>query len=164
MLRKVLTIVLSIALVTSAVPTLSAGGSAAGQISGIALSHSGRHLGSHGARLRSLDAGDVVGITTTNSLGEFSFAGLSSGSFAVELVSGGYVVGTSTPVVLSAKAMTATGVMASAPDPATQAQAGAAAAASFWASTAGVVTLIAIGAGIVAIIVAANKQEASPSR
>lgn len=161
MLRNVLSIVLSILLVFSAVPLVSAAGAAAGQIDGTALTKSGQRLGTQLARVRSLDTGHVAGVTTTNGSGEFSFNSLSAGSYIVELVSSGYVVGTSAPLVLSARDMTAEGVTVTAGS-AAQAQAGIL-AGSFWTSMIGIITIAAITAGVITAVVV-TKDDASPSR
>lgn len=159
MLCNMLSIVLSILLVFSAVPVVSA--APAGHINGTAFTQSGQRLGAQLARVRSLDAGYVAGVTTTNGSGEFSFNGLSAGSYIVELVSNGYVVGSSAPVVLTQRDTTAEGVTVTAVS-AAQAQAGVL-AGSFWTSTIGIITIAAITAGVVTAVVVA-KREASPSR
>lgn len=161
MMGNVLSIVLSILLVFSAVPVVSAADAAAGQINGAAFTRSGQRLGTQLARVRSLDAGSVAGVTTTNGSGEFSFNGLSAGSYIVELVSNGYVVGSSAPVVLTQRDMTAEGVTVTAVS-AAQAQAGVL-AGSFWTSTVGIITIAAITGGVITAVVVA-KKEASPSQ
>ena len=159
-MRRILSLTLSFAMILS-VPTGSAAGAPVGQVSGLAMSQTGQYLGGQVARVRSLDIGHVAGIMTTASSGEFSFTGLNAGSYVVELVSNGYVVGTSAPVVLSDRDMTAEGVTATAAS-AGQAQAGIL-AGSFWTSTAGIITVAAISAGIITAIIVAKKT-ASPSR
>lgn len=149
-------------MVFSLVPTASAAGASVGHISGLALTQNGVHLIGQLARLRSLDRGAVAGEMTTNNAGEFSFTGLTAGSYIVELVANGYVVATSASVVLTSRDMTAEGVSATVPAAATQAQAGVL-AGSFWASTVGVITLVAVGAGITTAIIVAKKT-GSPSR
>jgi len=145
MLRRILSLALSIVMIVSAVPSVSAAGAAAGQIRGMAMSQTGQHLAGQLARLRSLDiGGHVADVTTTNGSGEFRFSGVGAGSYVIELVSNGYVVGTSAPVVLSARNMVAEGVTATAAT--TQAEAGVL-AGSFWTSTTGIITLLTIAAG-----------------
>ena len=160
-MRRLLSLTLVVAIAFSVVPTVSAVGAPLGQISGFALSQAGAHLGGQVARVRSLDIGHVADVTTTNAAGAFSFTRLSAGHYIVELVSNGYVVGTSAPVALTARDMTADGVTATAAS-AAQAQAGVL-AGSFWTSTIGIITLAAIGVGIVTAVVVV-KNNASPSR
>lgn len=160
-MRRILSLTLSLAMILSFVPTVSAAGAPVGQISGLAMSQGGAHLGGQIARVRSLDIGHVADVTTTNAAGQFSFTGLSAGHYIVELVSNGYVVGTSAPVALTEHDMTADGVTATAAD-AAQAQAGVL-AGSFWTSMAGIITLAAIGVGIVTAVVIV-KNNASPSQ
>jgi hypothetical protein len=108
-------------------------------------------------------------MTRTGLYGEFSLGGLSGGSYLVELVSNGSVVGTSSPIVLSERDMSAEGIVARAaatmaggeqPPP-------AATTGGFWSSTGGILLLIAIiggGAGLTwAIIEDKDDEDASPS-
>ena len=103
----------------------------------------------------------VAGVTTTNGVGDFAFNGVSAGTYIVKLVSNGYVLGTSAPIMLAPKNMTVEGVTAIANPPAAQAQAGAL-SGSFWSSTAGIITAVAIAAAVVTVIVVA--ASGSPSR
>jgi len=160
-MHRILSLVLAVTLVVSAVSSVSAAAPLVGQISGVAKTQSGRHLAGQLARLRSLEVGRVANVTTTNASGQFSFTGLHAGSYVVELISNGYVVGTSAAVVLTERDMTAEGVTATAAGGA-QAQA-AALAGSFWASTAGIITIAAIAAGVIAAAVVVQ-GDASPSR
>src|SRR5262245_37103891 len=163
MLRQIMSVALSLALMLSVVPTVSAAAVSAGRISGLARTLDGRYLGGQLARLRSLDIGHVADVTTTSTVGEFSFRGLTAGSYVVELIStSGYVVATSAPVVLTTRRMTAEGVTATAPVTATQAQQ-AGTAGGFWTSTAGIITIAAIAAGVIAGVVVATNDE-SPSQ
>src|SRR5688572_27513848 len=100
-MRRVLALTLSLAMMFSVVPMVSAAGAPVGQISGLAITQGGQHLGGQLARVRSLDIGHVADVTTTAASGQFSFSGLSAGHYIVELVSNGYVVGTSAPVALT---------------------------------------------------------------
>lgn len=82
----------------------------AGVISGIA-SVDGKPLGNVTVRLRNIDNGQLVGNTTANAQGSFSFAGLGPGNFVVETVAAnGTILGTSTTIALTAGAMAATGI------------------------------------------------------
>jgi hypothetical protein len=160
-MRRMLSLVLSVIVVVSAVLPISAAGVAVGQINGVARTQSGQQLAGQLARLRSLEVGHVANVTTTNASGQFSFSGLKAGIYVVELVSNGYVVGTSAPVVLTARDMTADSVAATAAGGA-QAQAGAL-AGSFWASTAGIITVAAVAAGVIIAVVVAKSDE-SPAQ
>lgn len=163
MLRRILSLTLSLAMVLSVVPTVSAAGVSVGRISGLARTLDGQYLGGQLARLRSLDIGHVADVTTTSTAGEFSFRGVRAGSYVVELISTrGYVVATSSPILLTARSMTAEGISATAPVTAAQAQAGVL-AGSFWASTVGIITIAAIAAGVITAVVVATNDE-SPSR
>jgi hypothetical protein len=85
----------------------------AGAISGVA-SVDGKPLANVTVRLRNVDTGQLVGNTTANAQGQFSFAGLGPGNFVVETVAAnGTILGTSTAIALTAAAMVATGVTVS---------------------------------------------------
>jgi hypothetical protein len=162
MVRRTLALALSLSTGLMAVP-LSAAPSSPGRISGIATTGSGAHFAGQIARLRSLDIGHVAGVTTTSTAGSFAFNGVSSGNYVVELMTDGRIVGTSTPIAVSAKNNIVDGVTARAVAPAAQAQAGAL-AGSFWGSTIGIVTAAVIVAVIVTVIVVVTDDDASPSR
>jgi hypothetical protein len=162
MLRRTLALALSLSIGLMAVP-LSAVPSSPGRISGIATTVSGGQFAGQIARLRSLDIGHVAGVTTTTTAGSFAFNGVSSGNYVVELMTDGRVVGTSTPIAVTAKNNIVDGVSARAVAPAAQAQSGAL-AGSFWGSTIGIITAIVIVAVVVTVIVVATNDEASPSR
>ncbi|RPI53186.1 MAG: hypothetical protein EHM55_14525 [Acidobacteria bacterium] len=164
MLQRVLAVVLSLAVVLCASPVALAAG-VAGQISGVATLQSGEHLAGQVARLRSLDQGQIAAVTTTSGTGGFSFAGVNAGSYIVELVSNGSVVGTSAPLTLTSRNMIAANVLV------TAAAAPAAAAAppalfggsSFWTSTFGMITMAAVAAGVTTAIVV-TKDDPSASK
>jgi hypothetical protein len=163
MLRRTLALALSLSIVLMTVP-LSAAPSSLGRISGIATTVGGGQFAGQIARLRSLDIGHVADVTTTSTAGSFAFNGVSSGNYVVELMTDGRVVGTSTPIAVTAKNNIVDGVTARAVAPAAaQAQAGAL-AGSFWGSTIGIITAIVIVAVVVTVIVVATNDEASPSR
>jgi hypothetical protein len=163
MLQRVLSVVLSLTIVLSANPILFAAG-AAGQITGVATLQSGEHVAGQIARLRSLDnQGDAVTITTvTSGTGEFSFAGVNAGSYVVELVSNGAVSGTSAPVLLTSKNMTAGNVRITA-FAAPAAAAVPVVGGSFWTSTLGLITVATLAAGITTAFVV-TKDDASGSK
>jgi hypothetical protein len=149
-------------MVLCTIPTVCAA-EAAGQISGVALLSSGDHFAGQVVRLRGLDLGQVAGITTTTGAGRFQFVGVKAGSYIVELVSNGSVVGTSVPVTLTPKTMTAEGVTATAAvAAATQAPVGNS-GGSFWTSTFGIITMAAVAAGITTAFMV-TQDDASPKR
>ena len=163
MMRRSLSVALSLAMVLCAIPNISAAG-AAGHISGVAMLQSGEHVAGQVVRLRSLDLGRVAATTTTSGSGGFSFAGVNAGSYIVELVSNGSVVGTSAPVTLTPRSMTADGVMATAAAaPAAALGPAAILSGSFWASTFGLITMAALVAGVTTAVVV-TKGDASASK
>jgi hypothetical protein len=137
---------------------------AEGSLSGTASSPAGKPLTNHTVQLRNTATGKLAGTTTSNGVGQFSFAGLNPGSFAVEVLNAaGEIVGTSASISVAAGAVV-TGVAVSASAAAATAGAAAAAVAggSFFASTAGIITVIAAGAAVAGVTVAATT--ASPSK
>jgi hypothetical protein len=84
-------------------------------LSGTASSSSGQNLPNTVVQLRSLATGQLAGTTTSSALGQFGFADLNSGNYAVEVVNAaGQIVGTSAPVMLVVgAAITDVGVTAS---------------------------------------------------
>lgn len=156
-----------------------------GEIAGTAVVE-GSPLNNVTVRLRNVDNGALVGDMRTNELGQFRFTGLPVGNYVVETVSpNGTLLGTSTRISLVAGALVATGVTVStsaaaaaaagvggaagaagAAGGAGAAGAGAAGAAaaggSFFATTAGILTVAAVGAGVAtAAVVATNDASAS---
>ena len=163
--RLVLSAVIT-ALVVPGVPLFAApapaGQVASGTVSGAARSASGRALSNTTVRLRNVQTGQLAASTTTGADGGFSFAALNPGTYVVEVVNAvGEVVGTSTAISLSAAAMAATGVTVTASAVPLLAAAGG---GSFFASTLGIITIAAVGAGVVGAIAVAHKDDASPSR
>jgi hypothetical protein len=164
MLQRVLAVVLSLTIVASANPIVFAA-SAAGQISGVATLASGEHLAGQVARLRSVDEGQVAAVTLTSGSGAFSFSDVNTGSYFVELVSNGSVVGTSTLVTLTSRSMTAENVLVTA-NAAPAAAFGPLAllgGGSFWTSTFGLITVAALAAGVTTAFVV-TKDDASASK
>ena len=165
--RLVLSTVIA-ALVVPGVPLFAAPAAAAqpgtGTISGSARSASGQSMPNTTVRLRNVQTGQLAGATTSGAEGQFSFAGLGPGSYVVEVVdAAGVVVGTSAAIALTAATMVATGVVVTS----SAAAAGALAAAgggAFFASTLGIITIAAVGAGVAGVVVVANRDDASPSQ
>jgi hypothetical protein len=143
----------------SSVPAAAAGqGGPAGSISGAARNASGRVLARTTVQLRNVTTGQLAGTSTSNGAGTFTFAGLQPATYVVEVVNAaGAIIGTSTPIAVAAGAVViGVGVTASALV--------AAAGGTFIASTAGLLTLAAAGAGVAAVTVAANRTTASASQ
>jgi hypothetical protein len=133
-----------------------------GVISGTAKSDKGDILRNHRARLLDNDRNDVlVSETRTNSQGEFSFTGLPVGNFIVEVIDDeGRIVARTVKISLAAGAMAATGLALSGSAAGVGAAAAGAAAASgaFITTTAGIITAVAVGAGVTAAVVAATND------
>jgi hypothetical protein len=164
MLKRVLAVVLSFAILVCANPMVFAAG-APGQISGVATLQSGEHLAGQVARLRSLDQDQIAAVTTTGGAGTFSFAGVNAGSYIVEILSEGSVVGTSTPVTLTSRNMIASNitVTAAAAPAAALAPLALLGGGSFWTSAFGMVTVAAIAAGVTTAYVV-TKDDPSASK
>ena len=160
-MKKLLASFLCVALVIALAPVSFAQNT--GQVSGTATID-GKPMPNTTVRLRNVDNGTIAATGKTNGQGQFSFTGLPAGNYVVEIVSDdGKLLGTSTRIALVAGAMVATGVSVGA----TAAAAGAAGAAAagggaFFASTAGIITIAAVGTGVAAAVVVAN--DSSPSQ
>lgn len=166
MFRRVVLSALIVALVVPNVPLFAAhavaGQEATGTISGTARNAAGAVMPNIGVRLRNVGTGQLVATTRADAQGQFRFAGLPPGNYAVELVNDrSEVLGFSAPVLLTAQTMVATDLAVTA---SAIGQAAAAGGGAFLTSTLGLVTIAAIGAGVVGVVVAANRSDASPSR
>ena len=103
-------LVLAVAIAAAPINLIAAGRIQAGQIARVA-SFDCKPLANVTVRLRNIDTGQLVGNTTANASGQFSFTGLGAGNFVVETVAAnGTILGTSTAIALTAAAMTATGI------------------------------------------------------
>jgi hypothetical protein len=166
--RRLVLSALIVALVVPNVPLLAApiraGQAATGLIAGSAYTASGQAMSNVAVRLRNLQTGQLAAATTAGAGGQFSFAALGPGYYAVEVVNAaGAVVGTSAPIILTPTAMVATDLTLRAS--AASAQGAAVASGSFFTSTAGIITMAAIGAGVITmVVVVRNNDNASPSR
>ncbi len=126
-----------------------------GTLRGTARSSAGQILANHKVQLRNVATGQLAGSTTSDAAGAFSFTGLSPANYVVEILdSAGRIAGTSAVTAVAAGATASIAVTA----------ATAALTTAHGINTALLLTTIAAGAGITAIIVAKNKDEASPSR
>ena len=152
-------LVLLLSVPLSSVPAAAAGqGAAAGSISGAARNASGQVVGRSTIQLRNVTTGQLTGTTTGNAAGAFTFAGLQPGTYVVEVLdAAGEIIGTSSAISLAAGAVvTGIGVTASALVAST--------GGAFFASTVGLVTLAAAGAGVAAVTVAKTRTTASASQ
>ena len=135
---------------------------ATGSLTGTAQSSQGQTMANLTVRVRNLSNGNLAGSTTSGSAGQFSFAGLNPGNYAIEVVNAaGDIVGTSASVTVTAGATVNVAVMASAVSalggsPSTARKGGI--------STAVIVTAVAAAAGVAGVVVAVNRNSASPSR
>lgn len=126
-----------------------------GALRGTARSSAGQTLGNYRVQLRNVATGQLAGSTTSDAAGVFSFTGLSPANYIVEILNGaGQIVGTSAVTAVAAGATASIAVSAATATLTTPRR----------VNTALLLTTIAAGAGITAIIVAKNKDEASPSR
>lgn len=132
-----------------------------GSVGGTAQNAQGQNLASYKVQIRNADTGQLAGSTNTATTGQFTFTGLSPANYVVEIVDpAGNIIGTSSSLGVTAGANLTITVGAS------MAAAGAAiatGAAAFWTSTAGILTIAAVGAGVTGIVVNAT-NDASPSR
>jgi len=128
-------------------------------LSGTASDNAGGALANIDVQLRSVSTGRLVGTTKANAVGQFSFVGLTPGTYVVEVVNtAGQIVGTSGSVVVSGgAAMTGVSVTASA---ATK----VAGTPGFFSSHATALILGATAAGVAGGISMATGGSASPSQ
>jgi hypothetical protein len=128
-----------------------------GSISGAASNSAGRTIANTTVRLRDVTTGQLAATTTSNAAGQFSFTGLTAGSYTVEVVNAaGQIIGTSSAITVGVGAAVTGVSVASA--------AMAAASGSFFASTAGILAVAAAGAAVAGVTVAANRPTASGSK
>jgi len=171
-MRRVLAAVLCSAVATVGLPAgvLAAGpagaakqspqGPGTGGVQGVAKNAQQQNLPSVRVHVRDRD-GKLVAVGTTNSSGEFTFAGLNPGTYSLEVVNTiGEVVGTAS-VTIAADATVMVTLTATA---AGTIAAGAGGAGLLGLGTLG--TVAVVGAASTAAIVAVdkNKKDASPSR
>ena len=161
-MRRVTAVVLSAALLLNAAPLFAAPQGQGGTLNGTAQNAQGQNLANYTVRVRNLATGQISGTTISGATGQFSFVGLNPGQYVVEIVNqAGTIIGTSSAVSVAAGATVSITVGATA---AAAAAAAAAGGTGFLASTAGIITVAAVGAGVAGVVIAANKGTASPSR
>jgi hypothetical protein len=127
-----------------------------GTIAGIVRDAQGQTLPSVKLQLRNVDTGQVVAKTRAGADAAYQFTGVAPGNYIVEIVDDSdRVIGLSAAAALAANGAV-TGLVAAL-------TATTAAGGAFFASTAGILLLVGIGAGVTAGVIAAT-NEASPSR
>lgn len=165
MLRRFVGFALVVALIVPNIPVFAAPSAGAqtaatGQISGIASDAAGQKMANTTVLAREMQTAQLVGTTTSDALGQFTFTGLNPGTFVLEVVNAaGKVIATSGAITLTPAAMAATGLTVTG-----AATAAAVGGGSFFASTAGILMLAASGVGVMGVVVATNRTDASPSR
>jgi hypothetical protein len=129
-----------------------------GSLAGTATSTAGKTIANTTVRLRDVTTGQLVSTSTSNSAGQFAFAGLDAGSYTVEVVNAaGQIIGTSSAITVGAGAAV-TGVVVSA------ALTTAVAAGAGISSTAVILGVAAAGATVAGVTVAATRSTASGSK
>jgi hypothetical protein len=159
-MRRIVALVLVAAVtLTGGRAALGAQAETGGTIRGTAQSSTGQVLSNYNVQLRNLQTGELVDSTTSDAAGSFSFGGLSTARYVIEIVSqAGAIVGTSSAITVTAAATVTVSVTA----PATAAIAATGAIAGV--STATTIAAVAAAAGIAGVAVAVTQEEASPSR
>jgi len=178
MMRRIIAVVVVATMSLTSAPLFAAGAPRVaraagllqtGTLTGTAKSARGDNLPGYTVRVRNLANGSLAGSTTTTAGGTFSFV-LPPGQYAVELVGPtGEIFGTSASITLGAGATVSITVTASAASALGAAAAGGAAGGAGAASagftpTALIITSVLVTAGIVGVVVAVNRSNASPSR
>lgn len=128
-----------------------------GKISGTIRDAQGQSMGNVKLQLRNVDSAQLVATSRASGTGAYEFTGLNPGNYIVEIIDdSGKIVGLS-PATALAAAGTVSGLIV------TAGAAAAAAGGAFFASTAGILLLVGIGAGVTAGVIVAT-DDASPSR
>jgi hypothetical protein len=127
-----------------------------GRIAGIVRDAQGQALPNAKLQLRSVDTGQVVARSRAAADATYEFKDVPPGNYMVEIVDdSGRVIGLSAAAALATGGVI-TGLIATL-------TATAAAGGAFFASTAGILLLVGLGAGVTAGVIAATNT-ASPSR
>ena len=134
--------------------------SSSASLSGNASDATGGVLSNAAVQLRNALTAELVGHSTTNNVGQFSFAGLTAGTYVVEVLNAsGQIVGTSGAVIVSADAtVIGASVTASSGTKIADASAG------FSGRTAALMLGAAAAAGVAGGVAMASGGTASPSR
>lgn len=167
-MKRLLASVMCAALVvaTQPIPVMAAAGARQGQnlgsLAGTAQDANKAIMSGVKVQLRNADTGALVDTTTSAADGKFSFTGLPVGNYVVEIVdASGKIVGASESIAVAAGAAIVGITVASSAAGAAAAAAAAAGATSFFASTAGILTGVAVAGGLAAVVAVTN--DASPS-
>jgi hypothetical protein len=146
-MRHLIGVVLAAAIALHVSPLKAALGQATASISGTAKATNGRTVPNSTVQLRNMTTNQLAGTATTNAAGQFTFAGLQPGTYAVEAVNAaGEIIGTSSAISVTAGAAI-TGVAV------TATIATAAAAAAGLSTTALVAIIAAAGAAVTVVAV-----------
>jgi hypothetical protein len=134
-------------------------------MAGTASDASGHALSNATVQLRSVSTGQLAGTTTSNAAGQFSFSGLTPGSYVVEVTNAaGQIVGTSGSVAVTAGAeVTGVAITTTAAGAATAGSA-AAVAAHGLSTHATLILGAAAAAGVAGGVAVASGGDASPSQ
>ena len=159
MFRQLAASVLVVALMFSGMPTFAmAAVRQDTKIDGAVLDKDGKPMANACVQLKNLDSGQVAASSKSAADGKYAFEGVKAGNYVVEVLDSNCqnVVATSAALTAAAAGGALTGIGV------TVGAAGAAAGAGFFSSTAGVLLMAGVGAGIVAVV--ANRNEASPTK
>ena len=167
--RRLTAVLVALAMVSFGVPgaaVAAAGQAMEGQVAGAAYDQGANPVTNHTVRLRSIDTGQLAGTGTTDTAGGFRFIGLQAGHYIVELVDRcGNIVGTSPLLTLGSGTMIASGVIVRISGKPCGTGYIPGNSGSFFTSTAGIVTLAAIGAGVtIGVVKGTHRTNGSPSR
>src|SRR5471030_226039 len=154
-MRRIVALVVTVALGWFAAPFSVATGTAQAQLAslaGTASTSTGQTLINVTVQLRDLVTGSLAGTTTSTATGSFTFAGLQAGTYSIEVVSAaGQIVGASAAVSVTAgAAVTGVAVSASAAAVGAAAAGAGAGAAAGGAAAGGAAAGGAAGAGAAA--------------
>src|SRR5215470_9530735 len=95
-------IILAISVVSVDIIAARAGQAESASLSGTATDAADHALANTGVQLRNVSTGEIVGHTTTNAQGQFSFLNLAAGNYLAEVVNAsGQILATSAAVVVS---------------------------------------------------------------
>lgn len=161
-MRKLIAVLLAFAVAAVTWP-VALGAQATGGVAGVAAGADKAPLANVTVQLRNAQTGQLLGSTTANSAGQFSFAAINPGNFVIEIVdAAGNILGTAT-VTVTAGVVTTVGVTATALGAAAVAAGAAGGLAGLLTGTSLLVISAATAAGLTVAVVA-TKDEASPSR
>src|SRR5512138_1444255 len=109
-MRRLIAVLLCVALSLYATPLFAAAGAKArqgqtGNVNGTAQNAQGQNLANYTVRIRNADTGALAGSTTSGATGQFTFTGLSPANYVVEIVdAAGNIIGTSASLAVTAGA------------------------------------------------------------